>query len=549
MRKIYTLLILCGLFLYALNVKAQNYGMNISGSHVIVQPDTYLGMEGDLKVSFSKGLIIQPEASVTTKGNLTLATARKGIVVQTGTTSDSPRGSYIVMGTVSHSGKGSMEVQSYITGIAGADTVYHMHFVGAPVEDTTSGYNNSVRLQQFDMTYLDTYAYRYFASIDTNDPDTPWVNVWPYDYEIPLGEGLTLTNGVAGSDTIVMEGYPVGNDITYTLTYNVANPYELISNPFPSAIDFDEFASDNSSYIFNKYKIWNASGGNYVVRSNNSGATRYIQYGQAFFVVVKSTANGSNLTFDDSQKSHSNDPFRDTNPNELAMFVEGGSIGFTDELYIRFTEGALSGLDDYDALKWNSINYQATMIRTVAEDGSELAINMLPPELLYSGKTTVPVLFQCGEEAEYTFTFKGISSFGEDAEIWLEDKKGDGITPGWTYIPEDGFQYVFNGSPDDTHDRFAIHFFGPTSTPENETNPANSLKIYASGMYAYVLNNTDETIRRVTIFDLMGKIVYSGTLPKQILSKLYVSDITGYYIVRVETDRNIYTQKVLIFNE
>jgi hypothetical protein len=175
---------------------------------------------------------------------------------------------------------------------------------------------------------------------------------------------------------------------------------------------------------------------------------------------------------------------------------------------------------------------------------------MLPPELLYAGETTVPVHFECGEEAEYTFTFKGISSFEDDAEIWLEDKQQGDIIPGWTYIEEDGFQYTFTAAPDDAKDRFNIHFFGPTSTPEDNINPGDgNMKIYASGMYAYIMNNTKETIRQVSIYNLMGKNVYTGTLPEQTLNKLFVSDRTGYYVVRVNTDENTYTQKVLIFNQ
>jgi len=42
MKKIYTLLILCGLFSFTFTLKAQNEGMVISGLHVIVHADTYL---------------------------------------------------------------------------------------------------------------------------------------------------------------------------------------------------------------------------------------------------------------------------------------------------------------------------------------------------------------------------------------------------------------------------------------------------------------------------------------------------------------------------
>jgi len=226
------------------------------------------------------------------------------------------------------------------------------------------------------------------------------------------------------------------------------------------------------------------------------------------------------------------------------MYVEGGSIGFKDELYIRFKEDALSGLDDYDVIKWNSIAYQATMIRSISNDGSELAINMLPTEYLYTGETTVPVHFECGENAEYTFTFNGIESFDWGTEVWLEDVQSGN---NWISIPYDEFQYQFTGSPDDTIDRFNIHFFGPTYIPEEETAIENdNIKIYASKNHAYILNNSQEIIKHISIHNLMGQTIYEGKLPQQTLNKIFVSGQTGYYVVRVETDKNLYAEKVLI---
>ncbi|MEE4260206.1 MAG: hypothetical protein V2I62_10625, partial [Bacteroidales bacterium] len=543
MKKLYTLLLIMTFMPF---VSIGQFGMNISGSHVIVHADTHLGIGGDLEVSYTEGLIIKPEATVTTTQDLTLDGARRAIVVETSTASGSPRGSYIVYGDVNvdPSNKGSMEVQSYITGLTnGSDTLYYMHFVGAPVEDTTTGYNNSVRLQQFNMTYLDTYAYEYDASIDTNDPATPWVNVWPFWHEVPLGKGLALTNGVAGSDIMYMEGYPIGNtNITYNITYNVGNPYELLSNPFPSAIDFDQFASDNATRIFSKYRMWSASGGNYLARTNGTGASQYIQYGQAFFVVTRN--NNGNVTFNNNEKVHSTVPFRETNPNELSMYVEGGSIGFKDELFIRFIDNASHNLDEYDMLKWNSINASATMIRSIAEDGSELSINMLPEDNLYNRETTVPVFFDCGENAEYTFTFEGIESFNGETEIWLEDLQTEERL---ISVSNDGFQYSFTAIPEDERHRFNIYFFGPTSIFEDPiNNNTETVKIYGYGNYAYVLNNSDEALKKISIHNLMGQTIYNGKLPQQTLNKIFVSGQSGYYVVSVETTKNMFTEKVFI---
>ncbi|MCB2209091.1 MAG: T9SS type A sorting domain-containing protein [Bacteroidetes bacterium] len=529
-------------------VLAQDVGMNITGSDKLtLETGVYLTIEGDLKISVTDGLIIPPESYVTTEGDLTL-NARKAITVQTSIAPGAPRGSFIFNGsTVNHSNKGSIEVQSYIEGDAG--TNYFMHFVGAPIEDTTSGWSKKVRLEQFNMTNLDTYAFEWHTDIDIDDQ--PWVNVWPFWHEVPVGNGLTLSNYEAGSDTIIMEGFPVAGTVNYTLTYNANNRYELISNPFPCAIDFDAFADDNGTDKMEpKYWIWDAdlevgkSAGNYVTRSYGTGGSQYIQYGQALFIYTGAASGGQDLNFTSDHKVHNSTEFRDFIPNELSMYVSGGTIGFKDALYIRFIEDASAGTDEYDAEKWNSVSEGATMIRSIADDGSELAINFLPIDLLSTTSTTVPVHFECGEEAQYTFSFEGFETFENNTEIWVED-----LLTGadWIHISESDFVFSFLASPEQEKHRFNIHFFGPTSIgdPTIDNNNAH-LKIYSSKEYAYVVNTSDEIIKEIAIYDIMGQQVLRKAVTGQNTLKFYVSDQTGYYVVRVLTDKKVHTEKILI---
>jgi hypothetical protein len=536
MRKLFTLVFAISAFSYT--SLAQSGGMNITGSaKLTLETGTYLIMDGDLKISVADGLVIPPSTYVTVGGDMSLD-VRKAITVQTSTSSGTPRGSLIFEGdTVYRSNKGSIEVQSYITGSAG--TNYYMHFVGAPVEDTTTGWVKKVRLQQFDMTHLDTYAFEWDATVDTTSGQ-PWVNVYPYWYPVPAADGLTLSNYVAGTDTIIMEGYPIAGDVSYTIRHYNNNHLELISNPFPSAIDFDDFADDNSTYIQDKYWIYSASSGNYVARSNGSGGSQYIQYGQGFFVETK--ANG-NISFTDDYKAHNTVTFRETNPNELSMHVRGGSIGFEDDLYIRFLEeGASGGIDDFDAKKWNSVSAGATMIRSIAAGGAELAINMMPIEDLYTN-TTVPVYFECGEEAEYTFTFEGTDSFEDDSEIWLEDLQAG---TDWMLLSDNDFSYTFTASPGEERYRFNIHFFGPTSVSDPFTDEDGRILIYSAGNDAYVVNNSKETIKNVTVYNMLGHQILSREVPVQVTTKFRVPGQTGYYVVRVLTDKQVHTGKILI---
>ncbi len=183
------------------------------------------------------------------------------------------------------------------------------------------------------------------------------------------------------------------------------------------------------------------------------------------------------------------------------------------------------------------------MIRSIAEDGSELAINMLPPEYLYAGETTVPVYFECGEDAEYAFSFEGLESFDNETEIWLED-----LTAGadWVNISNGDYTYMFTASPGDAKHRFNIHFFGPTSIEEPGNNTNGKILIFSSKNEAYVVNKTNETIKEVTIYDMLGQEILRKEVPAQITNKFHVSNQTGYYVVRVLTDKQVHTGKILI---
>ncbi len=214
-------------------------------------------------------------------------------------------------------------------------------------------------------------------------------------------------------------------------------------------------------------------------------------------------------------------------------------------MHIRFIEDATCNYDiEIESEKWNSMSENATMIKSIAEDG-RISYKLFPIVDLNTTITTVPVHFECGEEAEYTFTFSGIDSFDWGTEVWLEDfQTGDN----WISISSEEFEYHFTASPEDAKERFFIHFFGPTYVPEDEAiNEDGNIKIYAADNYAYVLNNSQEIIKHISIHNLMGQTIYQGKLPQQTLNKIYVSGKTGYYVIRVETDKNIYAEKVLIF--
>ncbi len=209
-------------------------------------------------------------------------------------------------------------------------------------------------------------------------------------------------------------------------------------------------------------------------------------------------------------------------------------------------DGATTGYDEeLESIKWYSINSDATMIWSIASDETELAINAMPLSCLYDGMTSIPIHFQCGYDDEYTLTFSGMDGFEYPTEFWLED-----LSTGedWFSINRDVASYTFQGYVSDSSiNRFVMHFLDPTGTDElPEILPDKQMKIYASQYYAYIQNNSSEFIKEIEVFDLVGNEVPIRDQSFGVLNKYYVSSQTGYYFIKVITDKNIYTKKVFI---
>ncbi len=480
-------------------------------------------------------LYIVPNSQLTVT-NSTEIDAAAGIEVQADATGV---GSFIDNGTITYGSSGTGKVQTYLANSAGAGDFY-IHTVGPTVDDENySGTGTGAFLSAFNVSNGHTYAYEWDESQAVADA---WVNLYSLTDEIHTGKGIALSTDDATNYTLNMTGeFITGDKSTDALGYS-NNHNELISNPYPSAIDFDAFATDasNSGTISNKYWLWDPSAGSYITRSGGSGGQQYLQVGQAFF--VETTASGS-VTFKNSFRTHSNDAFRDINPNELTMKVSGGDYGYRDELVVRFVEDATSGYDpEIDAYKMNSMYEDATQIESVAEDGSKLAINFLPVEGLTGDMVSVPVNFQCGYNGEYTFDFEGIESFENGNEIWLEDKKAN---DSWIYLNNNP-HYTFTATSYEPHDRFILHFFGPTGVDENSVE--KPVEIFSYRQYAYIKKNEpNEIIKTVSVFNINGEELFTKDVLDLPVNKLWVSEQVGYYLVKVVTDKNIYTGKIFIF--
>ena len=74
----------------------------------------------------------------------------------------------------------------------------------------------------------------------------------------------------------------------------------------------------------------------------------------------------------------------------------------------------------------------------------------------------------------------------------------------------------------------------------------SKIKIYSSGHSTYVLNRSDEKIKEITIYNMLGQEVVKVKVPAQNMHKLELNGQTAYYAVLVLTDKNLYSEKVFI---
>ncbi len=494
---------------------------------------------------FSYGtLTIVPNADATVTGS-TYIDAAEGLVVQADATGV---GSFINdlhgPGTpITYGASGSAKVQTHMTNGAAVNSFY-MHLMGPTLdEENYTGIGTGADLSAFNVAPGNTYAYSWSETANA------WVSQFSNTYSVKTTDGIGLSTDDATAYTMDMSGELIPGSVTSRTLTTITNPnsYEMLSNPWPSAFEWDAFYGSgvlpnvNMGVIFPQYWIWDPSGGSYLAFS--TGGSNMIQVGQAFFAETRDPLpTPSTVTFFNENRAHSNTPFRSIKTNWLTLEIAGGAYGYFDRTVIRFMEDGTNGFDaELEAIKWNSMYTNSTEIRSIAGDNTELSINTLPQLDLQGEMVSVPVHFQCGYEGEYTFTASDLESFEYGTEIWIEDRQ-DGNA--WHHLSPGHDTYTFTAGPDDAHDRFIIHFFGPTGVDEFT---AKNVLIYADNEYALIRNMTkNEVIESVYIYSLAGNTILHKQVPEQNNYRFFVSNHDGYYIVRVVTDKNIYTEKVFI---
>jgi len=105
--------------------------------------------------------------------------------------------------------------------------------------------------------------------------------------------------------------------------------------------------------------------------------------------------------------------------------------------------------------------------------------------------------------------------------------------------------YDFSATTNDEESRFVLHINGVTAVPS--LRKTDGIQIFAYGETVYLRASGQKSLNgKVSVFNMLGRQVYTGSLNGMKSQKISLNRKTGIYFVRVENGNKLVTRKVFI---
>ncbi|WP_313600179.1 YDG domain-containing protein [Epilithonimonas vandammei] len=547
----------------------QYYNVDVSGTNV---------------KSGGKNLIVNQVTKVTGTGKLTIPetdddkdsyvlTAKKGIHVATGGTVLFENNAQLMQDVdASNSGNVKMERK---TKMKKMDYIYW----GTPVQgDATSG-----------QILLNTTNPDLETSSGGFSPGTPNKRIYRYNepndyfvattdaYFIP-GKGYAIRgkhgNGdTKTADTFSFTGTPNNGDaITVSVQRSPNNAYNhgynLIGNPYPSGLNFDEFATDNIASIKGTAWFWsnlednlyqsgstNSTHNNYAVLTLAGGSppttgagglaeytpTENIKVGQGFIVQVRDELASTSLetrtlVFKNDMRTTGAGVFFN-NPKKLSpiknrywlRFVSPDNV--VNTILLAHLTNATDGYDqDYDA-----------ELFTVGDDSFYSLLGTKKLQIQAKGEfvqdAKIDIATKQNQDGNYTIQLEQPEgAFANGQAVYLHDK----LNGTYTNLLEKSYTFAATKGTDES--RFEIVYKDGVVLGVGNASKSDFI-VYRNGSDFVV--KSSKILGKVEVYDTAGRLVFAQTTSNNIL-KLDTSRLPeGVFIIKAENSGDIKTKKIL----
>ncbi len=402
------------------------------------------------------------------------------------------------------------------------------------------------------------------VSVPLTQSSNPLSGVFNGSYVYSFDAGLQDYVSIGTSTTTPLQvdkGYLLyypGSNVTYSFagkanngSFQAAvsyppfgNNFNLVPNPYPSAIDWNsplgwtKIALNNAIYVYNSSLsnsgafVW----ASYVGGVGVNGGSQYIAPGQAFF--VQSNSFSPLLTMNNAARLHHTQPFvKNTYENSPILRITAEKAGLTDEVVVRLQDLSTLEFDGaYDALKlFGSVN--VPNIYTVSNDDKELSINSFPAT---DNTLNIPLGIVCEQEGDISFSFEGMSYFEGYSGIYLLDHFTESLVD-----LNDQNTYSFNHSPELDPLRFRLILMRPTGSPEN-IESKNPLKAWSADGMLYVQSPEIGNAAIVEVLDMNGRLLQKLNVSDAGLIQLEGLTKTSVVMIKLTSRSTVYSRKVFI---
>lgn len=411
---------------------------------------------------------------------------------------------------------------------------------------------NTSPLKQFDYTYFSSpLANQTMGNFMSNSmfyTFDPLINNWSLKTAgtvNPSGIGfIARANNALNFSTaqvipVQLTGTP-NNGVISTPFIKSIGAFNLIGNPYPSAIDIDRFLEDpsNASLVEGTIYLWthntaiaNVTGTNIYVytaddyaKYNLTGGvgtadpaltgsmtpTGKIAAGQSFFIEANSSlAPGNyNVTFNNSMRISGNNSqfFRSSSATPMSQqsnqkhriwLSVSNNQGAYNETLIGYVTNATNGYDGkYDGKTMPTSNVVA-LYSLLGQDKLAIQGRALP----FDSSDIVPLGFSSTLSGTFEVTLQNFDGLFTQQDVFLKDNQ-----TGALHNLKDG-NYVFSSNSGTFENRFEIHYrSNALSTPEISN---QDILIYVDDL-TFTVVSPEHRLEHIRLYDLTGRLLHEA---------------------------------------
>ncbi|MDR6966044.1 hypothetical protein J2X31_000037 [Flavobacterium arsenatis] len=339
-------------------------------------------------------------------------------------------------------------------------------------------------------------------------------------------------------------GTPNNGEISYTEFQGsgTTQVWNLIGNPYPSAIDIDLFigdpdntevggaiylwthntpALDNGSgtfsYTSNDYAVYNSSGGIATAAPNDPNDTTddddnnstpingHVAAGQSFFirglasgtVKFKNTMRiaGNNSNFYKPVATDPAENWQTTGKHRFWINLRNNQGAFNQAL-VGYIEGATDDIDRlYDAELWGG-NY-VTIYSLFNQNKLTIQGKALP----FNTSDVVPLGYKATIAGTFNISLGGFDGLFEGQDVFLKDNLLNTI-----HNLKDG-NYTFTSAIGTFDNRFEIVYQSEALSTDNPESNPDSIFIYKDSNSTIAVNSGQILIEEIKVYDISGRLL------------------------------------------